>query len=524
MKNLPNLLDWKRTSWMDLLLAALSIILLSLAYPTPDLGLFAWIALVPWLLVIGSRDSPPLLISFLVGAIFFTYNGYWLGYVTYPGWLGLSLYQALYFLLFGLACNYLYRTLQLPLFLIAPFLWVAQEYLRSFVLTGFPWFFIAHTQYSYLPIIQVSEITGAYGVSFVVVSINACFAQGILNWKIGKNVHAPFTLAFIIFLVPLSYGVFRLAGLKFEEGPRLCLVQGNIPQYLKMDESEEQRAKNLQKYLHLSEEVKRGSVDLLVWPETMAPGLLNIDPRLTGRKIDILVQTSLTNLAQKLDAHLLVGGISIALDRDDTFYNSAFFYNPQGILQDRYDKLHLVPFGEYTPLKEYFPFLRKMVPYQIGLSPGNRWSIFTLKTQNQREFKFAVLICYEDTVPHLVRRFKDSGADFLINITNDGWFGNSAELDQHLAIMVFRAVENRTGIVRAANTGISSFVAPSGDVYLLLHQEDKRREIEGILEGKILLSAGPKSWYTTHGDIFAQACLAISLGLVLGIIYRRFYP
>lgn len=487
------------------------------------MGHFAWIALVPWFLLIGLRESPPILTSFLIGVGFFVYNSYWLGYVTYAGWLGLSFYQVAYFVAFAAACNFLYRTLGVPLFLFAPFLWVSQEYLRSFVLTGFPWFFLAHTQYSYLSIIQISDVTGAYGVSFMVVIINACFAEGILRWWRGKTPHMPFTLAFVIALVPLSYGMFRLSGLSIEEGPRLSIVQGNIPISLKMDERLEQRKANLSKYLGLSRKVKTGSTDLVVWPETMAPGLLNIDPRLFGREIDHLSQSSLKELAEDLQTYLLVGGIAMDPDKDETFYNSAFLYNPEGKLIDRYDKLHLVPFGEYTPLKEYFPFLRKMVPYQTGLSPGKDWHMLTIKTRNQREFHFATLICYEDTVPQLVRRFKHLGADFMINITNDGWFGDSAELDQHLAIMVLRAVENRVGIVRAANTGISTFVAPTGDIYKLLHQDGKRREVEGILEANVLLSPGEKSWYTVHGDIFAQLCLAISFGLLVGPTLRRFY-
>ncbi len=521
-------IDWKYYSWKDTLAAALTVILLSLSYPEPDMGHFAWIALVPWFVLIGSRESPPIFASFLVGTGFFVYNSSWLGYVTYPGWLGLSLYQVAYFVAFAAACNVLYRALGLPLFLLAPFLWVSQEYLRSFVLTGFPWFFLAHTQYSYLSIIQISDITGAYGVSFMVVIINACFADGILRWRRGKAPHMPATLAFVIALFPLSYGMFRLAQLDIEEGPQLSVVQGNIPLSVKMDERLEQRKANLNKYLRLSRKVGVGTTDLVVWPETMAPGLLNIDPSLFGREIDHLSQSSVSGLARDLQTHLLVGGISLNPDlqpnEDKIFHNSAFLYNPEGRLTEIYDKLHLVPFGEYTPLKEYFPFLRKMVPYQTGLTPGEDWHLFTIKAHDQREFRFAILICYEDAYPQLVSRFKQLGADFMINITNDAWFHDSAELDQHLAIMVFRAVENRVGIVRAANTGISAFVAPTGDVYKLLYDGGgKRREVEGVLEANVLLSP-TRSWYTAHGDTFARLCLAISLGMLFGLIFRRFYP
>ncbi|MEE9200909.1 MAG: apolipoprotein N-acyltransferase, partial [Candidatus Brocadiales bacterium] len=485
---------WKYFSRWDVIAVVLTVFLLSLSYPDPDMGHFAWIALVPWFVLICSRQSPPIPASFLIGIIFFVYNSSWLGHATYAGWLGLSLYQALYFVAFAAVCNLLYRSLGAPLFLFAPFLWVTQEYLRCIVLTGFPWFFLAHTQYSYLTIIQISDITGAYGVSFMVVLVNACFTEGILRWLRGKAPHMPVTLAFVFALIPLSYGMFRLASLPISEGPRLSIIQGNIPLSIKMDRRFEQRKANLNKYLSLSRTVDSATTDLVVWPETMAPGLLNIDPRMFGRKIDKLSQTSLARLAKDLHTHVLVGAISLdpvaARNRVKIFYNSALLYNPEGQLTERYDKIHLVPFGEYTPLKEFFPFLRKMVPYQTGLTPGRDWHLFGIKAHDGKESRFATLICYEDTFPQIARRFKQLGADFMLNITNDAWFKDSAELDQHLAIMVFRAVENRVGLARAANTGISAFVAPTGDIYTLLHNDGKRREIEGVLEANILLSPG----------------------------------
>ncbi|MEE9200389.1 MAG: apolipoprotein N-acyltransferase [Candidatus Brocadiales bacterium] len=520
--------DWKYFSRRDVTAVVLTVFLLSLSYPDPDMGHFAWIALVPWFVLICSRKSPPIPASLLIGTIFFAYNSSWIGYATYAGWLGLSLYQALYFVAFAAVCNLLYRSLGVPLFLFAPFLWVAQEYARGIGAAGFPWLFLAHTQYRHLSIIQISDITGAYGVSFMVVLVNACFAEGILRWLRGKAPHMPVTLAFVFILMPLSYGMFRLATLPMSEGPRLSIIQGNIPLLVKMDRRFEQRKAILDKYLSLSRTVDTDSSDLVVWPETMAPGRLNIDSELSGRKIDRLSQTSLTKLAKELHMHLLVGGIAsypgTAQRKERTSYNSTFLYNPEGQLTERYDKIHLVPFGEYTPLKEFFPFLRKMVPYQTGLTPGRDWHLFGIKAHDGRESRFATLICYEDTLPQIARRFKQLGADFMLNITNDDWFRDSAELDQHLAIMVFRAVENRVGLARAANTGISAFVAPTGDIYALLQKNGKRREIEGILEANILLSPGQPTWYTTHGDIFAQVCLAISLGLLLGPIYRRFYP
>ncbi|HHT9132874.1 MAG TPA: apolipoprotein N-acyltransferase, partial [Candidatus Tripitaka californicus] len=384
--------------------------------PGPDLPLLVWVALVPWLLLIGSevgaRCNVPLL-SWLIGIIFFTVKLSWLGYATNAGWLLLSSYLSISYLLFGIACSYLYRNSGLPLALLAPFLWVSLEYLRGFLMTGFPWFYLGHTQYSYLSIIQIADITGASGVSFVIVAVNACFAQGLLRWWNGKGGHFLFAIAFILLLFPLSYGMFRLAGLSYQEGPRLCMVQGNILQDLKMDTDIEQRKSNLRRYLDLSRlvlseaEGKVGSekVDMIVWPETSAPGLLNLDPKF-WRETDRFSQTSIFELAKELQTYLLVGGIAIEPGKgnnfeESTLYNSAFLYGPDGRPLDRYDKLHLVPFGEYTPLREVFPFLRHMVPYEIDLSPGSRRELLEITpgrgTLQRAPTKFATLICYEDT-------------------------------------------------------------------------------------------------------------------------------
>ncbi len=543
-----------------------TVILLGMSFPEPDLPLLAWVALIPWLFLIGSPQADRIVLtSWLIGIVFFTVKLSWLGHATNIGWLLLSSYLSVYFLIFGILCSYLYRNLDLPLPLLAPFLWVSLEYIRGFFLTGFPWFYLGHTQYSYLPIIQIADITGAYGVSFVIVMVNACFTQGLLRWWNGKGGHFLFAIAFIFLLFPLSYGVFRLSGLSYQEGPRLCMVQGNILQDLKMDPDPEQRKMNLQKYLDLSRKAVSASgqtsspqadkavsalggpgvkaVDMIVWPETAVPGLLNLPPKLC-RETDRFAQTSVSELAKELQTYLLVGGIAIELGKgfteDNRFYNSAFLYGPDGKLLDRYDKLHLVPFGEYTPLKEVFPFLRHMVPYEIDLSPGNRWELLEFtpgrasasgfgrelsRNGGQRApIRFATLICYEDTVPTLARHFAGKGADFLLNITNDGWFRDTPELDQHLAIMVFRAVENRIGMARAANTGISAFVAPSGDIYSVITKDGKRREVEGVLESNVLIARGGPSFYTRYGDLFSQFCLVVSFVLFLIPAVKKYFP
>ena len=518
----------------------LTILLLCLSFPPADLGFLAWIALVPWFILVVTEERSVYLNALFIGTVFIFIQLSWLRHVTYIAWILLSLYCAAYFLCFAFCSRFTIFRLKLPLVVIAPFTWVALEYIRSFFLSGFPWFFIGHTQYQYLPIIQVSDITGVYGVSFIIIMANAGIADLILyiaahsSASNSSSLHCfprrKFAFLGLICILPLtlltvilSYGVSWLSHYKPQEGPTVCMVQGNIPQEVKFESNEEDEIGILKKYTDLSMGTKEKPVDLLVWPETMIPGLLNIDPELTGRKIDVLSQLTPIQLSQDLNTNLLLGGIALTLvGEEQIYFNSAYYYNKEGKLVDRYDKIHLVPFGEFTPLKKYFPFLSHLVPYEIGLTHGRRRALFRLDTSQQGSFVFGSSICYEDTVPSLIRKFKKDGADFMLNITNDGWFRNSAELDQHLAIMVFRAVENRFCMARAANTGISSFVGPDGAIYAKLSDsKGKYREISGTLVDRIKLIEKYNPFYTMCGDWFSILCVTV-LGIMLFIAVFKY--
>jgi len=522
-------------------LSFLTILLLCLSFPPADLGFLAWIALVPWFILVVAEEKYVYLNALFIGTVFIFIQLSWLRHVTYIAWILLSLYCAAYFLCFAFCSRFIIFRLKLPLVVVAPFTWVALEYIRSFFLSGFPWFFIGHTQYQYLPIIQVSDITGVYGISFIIVMVNAGIADMILyiaahsSTSNSSSLHRfpsrKFAFLGLICILPfvllaaiLSYGFYWLSHYKPQEGPTLCMVQGNIPQEVKFESKEEDEIGILKKYTDLSMSVKGKSIDLLVWPETMIPGLLNIDPELTGRKIDVLSQLTPIQLSQDLNTNLLLGGIALTLvGEEQIYFNSAYYYNPEGKLVDRYDKIHLVPFGEFTPLKKYFPFLAKLVPYEIGLTRGQRRALFRLDTSQRGSFVFGSSICYEDTVPSLIRKFKKDGADFMLNITNDGWFRNSAELDQHLAIMVFRAVENRFCMARAANTGISAFVGPDGAIYAKLSDsKGKYREISGTLVDRVKLIKKYNPFYTICGDWFSILCVtAVGIMLILSVVKGR---
>ncbi|MFN3531313.1 MAG: apolipoprotein N-acyltransferase [Candidatus Brocadia sp.] len=546
-----------RTNFVKIaILSFLTILFLCLSFPPADLGYLAWIAFIPWLFLIVTEERYICLTALFVGAVFFFIQLSWLRHIAIIAWVLLSLYCSAYFLAFAFCTRFIVFRLKYPLAVVAPCIWIALEFIRSFLLSGFPWFFIGHTQYQYLPVIQVADITGVYGISFIIIVVNAAIADLIIRSfaSLGKITLPPQGGDFVVSAQPndkrvffaeryyqcllparkfiffnlvctlplallaaiLFYGFYWLRHYKPQEGPTICMVQGNIPQDLKFESTEEDQIQILKKYSDLSMGMKDTPIDLLVWPETMMPGLLNINPELTGRKIDVLSQLTAVQLAQDLNANLLLGGIALTLvGEEQIYFNSVYYYNREGKLLDRYDKIHLVPFGEFTPLKKYFPFLANLVPYEIGLTPGNRRTLFHLDTLQNGSFLFGSSICYEDTVPSLIRKFKKDGADFMLNITNDGWFRDSAELDQHLAIMVFRAIENRICMARAANTGISSFVAPDGTIYdKLSDHTGKYREIDGTLTNRIKLVEKYNPFYVICGDWFAILCTTAT-GIVL---------
>lgn len=530
---------YKKPLYVNILLSFLAAMLFSFSFPAPGIGYLVWIALVPWFIIISTGHRAGLF-SYIIGILFFVYNLSWLRFVTYFGWFSLSLYLALYFFVCGIILQFLRRRLRLPHVFAAPFVWVALEYLRSFPYSGFPWFFAGHSQYLNLPLIQIADITGVYGISFLIVVVNGAIAdltEPLLfkhNYKSGRDSIAfsanrgnmfYFTIIFpcLLLSLTLAYGYFgSYVHPILREGPKVCVVQGNIPQGVKIMADEKQQEEILLKYTNLSLSTVEEEIDMIVWPETMVPGILNINPRILDRKIDRLSNESVQRLTDATAANLVLGGTAIDVkDASPLYFNSAFYFDGKGRFVDRYDKIFLVPFGEFIPFENWLSFLSHLVPYNISLSGGTERTVFELDTKKgYGNCKFAVIICYEDTIAPLVRKFRKDGAEFMINITNDAWFCNSPELDQHLAVMVFRAVENRISIARAANSGISSFVAPNGEIYDSLAKGGEYKEIDGILCNRIRFENSKNSWYTNYGDVFAISCLSVT-ALLLLLAWRK---
>jgi apolipoprotein N-acyltransferase len=497
----------------DLSLCILSAILLILSFPNFDFWIFAWVGFVPLFLALQNTSRlKAFFLSYFTGIIFWSGIIYWLIHVTLPGTLLLILYLALYFGIFGLILTTYNLQLKAYSFLFIPSVWGLLEYVRSRLFTGFPWALLGYSQYLNLPIIQIADITGAWGVSFLVMMINVTIYKVIGDrlWVIGKRkkLAAPITLLFF----SLSYGYYKLylppAACRLPPAMKASVIQGNIPQELKWDP----QAQNyiIEKYFALSRSATGDNPDLIIWPEAAVPVALEEGSDFYDK---------LKSLAQELKVSLVLGAVT---SKDDIYHNSALLFSREGNILNRYDKLHLVPFGEYIPLKKALPFLETVVP--IGdITAGKKYTIFRLQTPSSKlQADFSVLICFEDLFPELSRQFVKRGADFLVNITNDAWYKRTAASSQHLQASVFRAVENRVSLARAANTGISGFISSNGKIVSLV-EDEKGKEIfvDGFKTQRLIISKNRASFYNRYADFFPAACFLFVLYGIIRLIFNR---
>jgi apolipoprotein N-acyltransferase len=505
-------------SLLNLGLAAFSGFLLVLAFPNFNLEIIAWGALTPlfWSLR-GKSPAQAALLGFVAGFSFFTgllpwiYNvlsqyGHLPAAVSIFFLLLLTAYLALYFSAFAFALRWAQGRMEIPETLLAPPLWVSLEYIRGFLFSGFPWELLGYSQYLTLPLVQMADITGVYGVSFLIVLVNAagyrlleaCIER---NWKpVRKEVLA----AAVLLAMSASYGFWRLAGLSLEskEGTpvRIALIQGNIPQDVKWESEFQEETMAI--YTDLSLRSQGAFPHLVIWPETATPFFFQDNFPYRSRILD---------LARKMQTHLLFGSPGYdQKGKEMRYYNSAFLISPEGKVAGRYDKIHLVPFGEYAPLAGILGFTREIIGAMGDFHSGEEVRNLAIS-----QGKFGVLICYEAILPDLTRQFVNQGARFLVNITNDAWFGHTAAPYQHISMTALRAVENRVPIARAANTGVSGFIHPSGKIFQASDIFTK-----AIVSGNIYLK---KSWsfYTQFGDLFTYLCLGYTGLLLIYIRYRR---
>ena len=503
-----------------LALCGATIILLAAPY-LPVGGLPFWplafFALVPFAALVERTPARSVLaLSYATGVGFFLLGMYWLAWATVAGYIALCLYLGAYFVLLAVQVRAL-RRLRLPMAVALPMAWVTAELLRARLFTGLPWLQLGHTQQHWLALIQFADAAGVYGVSFLVAAANGAIfdivhSYGLLRSDMrGSRFRGLVSggCVAVAFLAALGYGAGRLNSAVLTPGPRIALVQANIPLDLKHSLSSTAWRQSFFKYLSLSVDTinagaEGGPPDIIIWPETVVSGNICDPEDQWGRE----VRQSLADLSRRGNCILLVGVSQRSLGPEGAVvYNSAVAVGKSPRPEDlkRYDKMHLVPFGEYVPLGPLLSFLNTVVPYDVPFSPGKEATIFQACGA-----RFGVLICFEDVFPRLAGgEFCRAGAaDFLVSITNDGWFGESFELDQHLAISRFRAIENRVGVVRATNTGISAFIDPTGRVQSVLERNGRCKQVSGALTDRVMLDVR-RTFYTRHGDVFAWSIAAV---------------
>ena len=413
----------------------------------------------------------------------------------------LALYLGSYFGIFGLAFSFISKRRNITSALFsAPFVWVSLEYVRSnLAFVALPWGLLAHSQYQNPLVIQIASLTGAYGVSFLIVIVNSALAAlayallGRLKKDKGEGLGGEkwvVVTAAVLIAFTLVYGQVIISNPIAGEEFKVSLVQGNIEQEKKWD----RRHANfiMQTYADLTHKASKESPDLIVWPETATPRSINRDPELYNHVIRI-TKAADTSLLLGSSHHRKFKGKD---SKNVTFFNSAFLIQPEGkVKKQRYDKIRLFPFGEYLPLKETIPWSAIDVPDVPGTVPGDELTIFSLPG-----LQFGVTICWENIFPDLFRHFIKAGAQFIINITNEAWFGETAALYQFVSMSVMRAVENRVYVVRCANTGVSCFIDPYGKVVdRVKNSTGKDIFVRGILTGSIIPQE-PKTFYTQYGD------------------------
>lgn len=500
-----------------------SAALLVLPFHDGRFGLLSFVGFVPYFFWLKGKSRTDAFVgSFFWGCLFWMALGYWLGLVNVLGLVVLVAYLAGYFAVFGaVAAPFVHPVTETPeaarrararAYLFVPAFWVLLEYARGWILGGIPWALAAGGLWKNLVWIQFADLTGVWGVSFFVVFVNlAAFRAlealgGLRDPETRREGLRAIAIGGAALALVGAYGAWRIASIEAPDASarvaRVSVLQGNIPQDQKWDA----RIKALifEKYKRLMFMAALEKPDLIVWPETSFPGYLEDEP---------VMATHLRGAVRRSQTHVLVGSPTIGpLEGGLRFFNSAVFFGPDGEELGRYAKLHLVPFGEYVPFNAVLGFMHKL--FGIGrFTPGKEHTVFTVPAADaagkRAAARFGVLICYEDIFPGLVRDFVREGADFLVNVTNDAWFGKSSAPYQHAQGSVFRAVENRVNVVRATNTGYSCFISPTGRILASVEDNGKEIFVTGT-KTQPLTIVRRRTLYTRLGDWFVALCLALA--------------
>jgi apolipoprotein N-acyltransferase len=503
--------------YKDVFLAIFSGILLITIFPSLNLSFLSWVALVPLLWSIRNKSlKQAFFLGFLAGLVAFAGILYWLvpmlaeyGNIPIPLSLLvvviLAAYLGLYVAFFALLVRL--WSVKFPAsritFLYGAAVWVALELLRTYVFTGFPWALLGYSQWQSVRLIQVAEFTGVYGVSFLIVMVNVALSQliGMPTLRKKKKISRLESLIIpaLMLEVCLLYGFLVIpASTGFMEQPsvRVAVVQANIKQDMKWDQS--RQFEILDKYALLTRAASREGAAVIVWPETAVPGYMRYQTGLLFR---------VKNVARSNKIWLVTGSPDYS---DEKYYNSAFLIAPDGEIAGQYNKMHLVLFGEKIPWRKPLSVFFKIFDELGDYTPGDK--VVLMETPLAR---IGTEICFESVFPDLFRRFVKNGADIMVNLTEDSWYGRTSAPGQHFSVNIFRAVENRVALVRAANTGISGFIDPYG----------RTGQISSIFNEDFLTEDVPlrnkTTFYTHYGDLFSYLCAVVTVVSILVLVLKR---
>ena len=496
------------------ILAGLSGLLLIFSQPNfTNFSLFplAWVGLIPLLVCLKLTSSWKTAFwwGYVTGVIFFFGMTYWIiglyrfanFFVTTLGCVALVAYLAVYPAMFAAVLSRLPWQSGLRYIFIVPVIWTGLEWVRSWMLTGFPWGSMGYSQWNNICAIQIASITGVHGVSFIVVLLNAAIANLIRTYAFRRRQLKATALPVLIVIASLVYGVFTiLTPHQATSTIEIALVPGNVPQDEKWQK--QNLTKIFKKYMNLIKKADATRPHLIVLPETAIPGAIFSGQNAYRQELEQLLSDQQINL--------LIGAphYDNPNRRDSKVYNRVFLLSPSGDELGTYSKMHLVPFGEYVPLSRYLPNLIQFKPYE----PGKSIDLFPIPSTEDAQM--GVSICFESVFPNHFRKFVKKGATVMGILTNDAWYEGTAAPDQHFSVASLRAVENRVPVFRCANGGISCIIDSHGSIITKRIQPNDTKD---YLIAQIPVGEQRHTLYTRYGDWFPILCFVVSVILL-------FYP
>lgn len=511
--------------------ALLSGLLLALSLLPLGLGGLSWVALVPLICALWfgepwakGEDWRRFLLGYAAGLGYFLGSLNWITTVTVAGWIALCLYLAIYPALWSTFVGWAATPRQSPfeqqpvwmkslnnlwISILASAAWTGLEWIRGVLFTGFGWNGLGISLHENAALIQICDITGVGGLSFMLVMVNMMIVITVkrLTVEVGRHKlrpHYDFSLTVVMVALVFGYGVRQFFAPPPEtEKVNVAIIQANVPILEKRDPAMEEKILDL--HVRLTETAMLTKPDLIVWPEAATPRPLFSDQR----SWDVV-----KGLVEKFDGDFLTGTVHFTPAGD---FNSVVLLTDHGKMADFYHKVHLVPFGEYVPLRESFPLFAwivgDLVPDDFDFGPGPK-----VLEMAKKPVKVGALVCFEDTLGDLARKFAQQGAQIFITVTNDGWFLKSAGSPQHLMNALFRCAETKIPMVRSANTGVSCVIDRFGRVESKLQSKDGDTFIEGFFTRPVEVPKAPvQTFYTLNGEVFSFLCMAV---VILGSVVK----